>query len=187
MTKRGRYPNWVKNQVPEGHEARREKDDYVLYRLVKDTDDEGKTTEVAIRVGIICPEGIKSDTPLTFINMVMFEYGFSKACFDLCPDRWKKVHGSAWRDMLLVVISAWSKHSYALADKIVADSTNAKLQSMRFNIFLQETGVSLDELWQTLHEVSMVYFPDRDERYLTTPTKEQLLFCQAHKIELEVK
>ena len=53
----------------------------------------------------------------------MFEYGFSCAMVQLCPDAWKKQTGDSWRDVLYEIIRFESPRSYLPAADVsdVAD------------------------------------------------------------------
>ena len=45
-------------------------------------------------------------------DIEVWEYGFSKAVADLCPEGWKKPLGDEWEDILKIIICSWSETSY---------------------------------------------------------------------------
>lgn len=48
----------------------------------------------------------------------VWEYGFSKAIIDLCPEGWKKPLGDEWEDVLKLIICGWSEASYLHREKL---------------------------------------------------------------------
>ena len=45
-------------------------------------------------------------------NIVVREYGFSKAVWELCPESWKKAVGEEWEDVLKKILIDKSPESY---------------------------------------------------------------------------
>lgn len=187
MTNRGRFPGWVKNYIPPGHKAERRDNTYYLLRL---EDDEGNPLQTPERIGVILPDGIQylKKEVLTFRNGEIWEYGFSKACLDLCTEQWKTNNGGQWPETLRMVVNTRSPHSYLVQGRKVDSTINAKLQAKRFNMHLKASSTNLDELWEKLHTISLIHDAESDKKWLMpTPTTEQLEFCQLKKIQLGEK
>jgi hypothetical protein len=47
-------------------------------------------------------------------DIEVYEYGFSKALWELCPKGWKKPLGDDWEDVLKIILKSWSPESYLL-------------------------------------------------------------------------
>ena len=65
-------------------------------------------------IGIITPEGVirtgKKKVSLTDVEV--WEYGYSNAMIQLCPEDWKKALGKDWEDVLNIIIVQESQESY---------------------------------------------------------------------------
>ena len=183
MGNRGRFPKWVKQQIPDGHKAERRDDTFYLLRLC---DAEGNPLQTPERIGVIQPDGIQylKKKVLTFRNVKVWEYGFSKACLDLCTEQWETACGTQWLDLLRAIVHTRSPDSCLVRGEELRDSINTKLQAKRFDIHLKAADTSLTELWDKLHDILLIHDIGKDEEMLTTPTAEQLAFCQLKKIHL---
>ena len=85
------YPEWVQQYRTRGKTVKKKGDSYYLYK---------RTSK---RV-----PGKKYPQP----DIEVWEYGFSKAVADLCPEGWKKPLGDEWEDILKIIICSWSETSY---------------------------------------------------------------------------
>lgn len=65
-------------------------------------------------IGVITPDGViesrKKKVSLTDVEV--WEYGFSKAVWELCPDDWKKSLGDDWEDVLSIILKIISDILY---------------------------------------------------------------------------
>ena len=55
---------------------------------------------------MITPEGViqSNKRKVSLTNAEVWEYGFSKAVWELCPDDWKKPLGNDWQDVLSIIL-----------------------------------------------------------------------------------
>lgn len=109
------YPEWVQAQRKRGTTVKKKGDTYYLYkRTSKRVPGKKYPQPVDTYIGIITPEGVipsnKKKVSLTEIEV--WEYGFSKAIWDLCPKDWKNPLGRDWEDVLKIIILKWSPNSY---------------------------------------------------------------------------
>ena len=65
-------------------------------------------------IGVITPEGViqSNKRKVSLTNAEVWEYGFSKAVWELCPDDWKKPLGNDWQDVLSIILLKQSPTSY---------------------------------------------------------------------------
>ena len=109
------YPEWVQKYRTRGMTVKKKGDAYYLYkRTSKRVPGKKYPQPVDTYVGIITPEGIleSKKKKVEISNVEVWEYGFSKAILDLCPEGWKKPLGDEWEDVLRLIICGWSDASY---------------------------------------------------------------------------
>lgn len=109
------YPDWVQAYRTRGKTVKKKGDSYYLYkRTSRRVPGKKYPQPVDTYIGIITPEGIitTNKKKVTLTEIEVWEYGFSKAIWDLCPDGWKKPLGDEWEDILKILISEWSPQSY---------------------------------------------------------------------------
>ena len=109
------YPEWVQTYRTRGTTVKKKGDAYYLYKRTSRRVPVNRYPQpVDTYVGIITPEGVvasnKKKVELTEIEV--WEFGFSKAIWDLCPEGWKKPLGDEWEDILKIILSEWSQQSY---------------------------------------------------------------------------
>lgn len=81
----------------------------------------------------------------------VWEYGFSKALWLLCPDDWKKPLGDDWEDVLSIITVKWSPESYILRERKIKREEDfhyqfaAQMGSLSRRIYKSQ-GVDIDEL-----------------------------------------
>ena len=115
-----------------------------------------------------------------------WEYGFSKACLQLCPTKWKKRIGADWYRLLALIISTYSKNSYLLADmNLGVANLDIFYARKQLNLALASLGTSLLELYEVLSSICLIENSDTGERMLTSPTDSQIAFCQKLGLCLE--
>lgn len=110
-----KYPDWVQEYRTQGMTVKKKGDAYYLYqRTSKRVPGKKYPQPVDTYIGIITPDGIiKSDKKkISMTDIEVWEYGFSKAIMDLCPEGWKKPLGDDWEDILRIIICDWSERSW---------------------------------------------------------------------------
>lgn len=109
------YPEWVQKYRERGTTIKKKGDSYYLYkRTSKRVPGKKYPQPVDTYVGIITPDGIiqtqRKRVKLTDIEV--WEYGYSNALWNLCPQAWKTSLGDEWEDVLKTLIIRWSPRSY---------------------------------------------------------------------------
>ena len=148
------YPDWVQAFRTRGTTIKKKGDAYYLYRRTsKRVPGKKYPQPVDTYVGLITPNGIvesgKKKVALTDIEV--WEYGYSKAVWDICPDGWKKPLGDDWEAVLRTILLQWSPASYLGRDaegRAEPDShyqLAAQMASLSRRVF-KERGVDLKEL-----------------------------------------
>ena len=110
-----KYPDWVQKYRTQGKTVKKKGDAYYLYkRTSKRVPGKKYPQPVDTYIGIITPEGIieSSKKKISITDIEVWEYGFTKAVMDLCPDGWKKPLGDDWEDVLRIIICDWSERSW---------------------------------------------------------------------------
>lgn len=176
---RGRYPDWVHQHVGANQKAKRVSNGYYLYSL-----EDGRE----IYIGVITPNGVryKEKEHVYFGPWKVYEYGASKALFDLCPEEWKSARGKTWRDDLLFIISRVSPSSYFLADGLPKEQGNMHLARKRLDLFLHKRfTTSINELFACLGNVRLLINKDTGEKTLSGASMEVSAFVAKLNIKLE--
>lgn len=147
------YPEWVQTYRTRGTTVKKKGDAYYLYkRTSRRVPGKRYPQPVDTYVGIITPEGVvasnKKKVELTEIEV--WEFGFSKAIWDLCPEGWKKPLGDEWEDILKIILSEWSPQSYLCRGGVKKREGfrcqfNAQASSLSRRIF-KENGTGIKDL-----------------------------------------
>lgn len=125
------YPEWVQEYRTQGTTVKKKGDSYYLYkRTSKRVYGKKYPQPVDTYIGIITPEGLiktgKKKVSLTDIEV--WEYGYSNAMVQLCPDDWKRPLGDDWEDMLKIIITQESPVSYLKRSMKISDPDDLKYQ-----------------------------------------------------------
>ena len=147
------YPDWVQAYRVRGTTVKKKRDSYYLYkRTSKRVPGKKYPQPVDTYIGVITPDGIvEGKKKLSLSDIEVWEYGYSKAVWDLCPDSWKKPLGGDWEDVLRLIILKWSPTSYLgreAGEKTERDfryQFPAQMASLSRRIF-KEHGVDLKDL-----------------------------------------
>jgi len=110
-----KYPEWVQKYRTRGTTVKKKGDAYYLYRRTsKRVPGKKYPQPVDTYIGIITPEGLieSNKKKITMTDIEVWEYGFTKAIMDLCPEGWKKPLGDDWEDVLRIIICDWSARSW---------------------------------------------------------------------------
>lgn len=156
------YPDWVQAYRTRGKTVKKKGNSYYLYkRTSKRVPGKKYPQPVDTYIGIITPEGIVTSNKkkVTLTEIEVWEFGFSKAVWDLCPEGWKKPLGDEWEDILKIILSEWSPQSYFCRGGLKKREEfrcqfNAQASSLNRRIF-KEHGVGIKEL-ESLKSVYLV-------------------------------
>lgn len=164
------YPEWVQKYRTKGMTVKKKGDAYYLYkRTSKRVPGKKYPQPVDTYVGIITPEGVleSKKKKVELSNIEVWEYGFSKAILELCPEGWKKPLGDEWEDVLRLIICGWSDASYLHREKL-KDKDEFRCQ---FNV--QASSLSR-RIWKE-HEVDIKELSSLKKIYLLKIGKENVL------------
>lgn len=148
------YPEWVQQFREKGTTVKKKGDAYYLYkRTSKRVPGKKYPQPVDTYIGLITPDGVvkSSKKKVSLSDIEVWEYGFSKAVWDLCPEGWKKPLGDDWEDVLSYIIVKSSPRSYIKKLRQIKDESEFHYQlsvqksSLSRRIY-KEQGVSLDDL-----------------------------------------
>ena len=114
-------------------------------------------------IGVITPEGvIKSCRRIvTVTDIEVYEYGFTEAVMQLCPESWKKAIGEDWEEYLRIIITENSKGSYLFKEAEIRKkeefhhSYEPQVAALNRRMRL-ELGTDLNEL-SMLKDVYLIY------------------------------
>lgn len=184
------YPDWVQAYRVRGTTVKKKGDSYYLYkRTSKRVPGKKYPQPVDTYIGVITPDGIvEGKKKLSLSNIEVWEYGYSKAVWDLCPDSWKKPLGSDWEDVLKLIILKWSPTSYLGREAVQKTEQDFRYQfptqmaSLSRRIF-KERGVELKEL-EVLKTVYLVVFGK--ESALSRISSGQRMLIDSLGLEMEV-
>lgn len=81
-------------------------------------------------IGIITPEGViqSNNRMVSLTDAEVWEYGFSKAVWELCPDDWKKPLGDDWEDVLSIILLKQSPTSYIQKKRMMKNESDFRYQ-----------------------------------------------------------
>ena len=184
------YPDWVQAYRVRGTTVKKKGDSYYLYRRTsKRVPGKKYPQPVDTYIGVITPDGIvEGKKKLSLSDIEVWEYGYSKAVWDLCPDSWKKPLGSDWEDVLKLIILKWSPTSYLGREVVQKTEQDLRYQfptqmaSLSRRIF-KERGVELKEL-EVLKTVYLVVFGK--ESALSRISSGQRMLIDSLGLEMEV-
>ena len=184
------YPDWVQAYRVRGTTVKKKGDSYYLYkRTSKRVPGKKYPQPVDTYIGVITPDGVvEGRKKLSLADIEVWEYGYSKAVWDLCPDSWKKPLGSDWEDVLKLIILKWSPTSYLGREVVQKTEQDLRYQfptqmaSLSRRIF-KERGVELKEL-EVLKTVYLVVFGK--ESALSRISSGQRMLIDSLGLEMEV-
>ena len=148
------YPEWVQKQRTRGTTVKKKGDAYYLYkRTSKRVPGKKYPQPVDTYIGIITPEGVVKTNrkKVTLTDVEVWEYGYSKAVWELCPEEWKKPLGEDWADVLRLIILKESPTSYLgrEAGKRTAEDLQYQFAAQTASLsrrLYKEHGVGLKDL-----------------------------------------
>lgn len=148
------YPEWVQAQKRKGTTIKKVGDNYYLYKhSSKRVPGKKYPVPVDTYIGVITPDGIveSKKKKLSTTSAEVWEYGFSKVLWILCPDDWKKPLGDDWEDVLAIITLKWSPESYISRERKIRREEDfhyqfaAQMGSLLRRIY-KSHGVDMEEL-----------------------------------------
>ena len=118
------YPDWVQAYRTRGTTVKKKGDSYYLYkRTSKRVPGKKYPQPVDTYIGIITPDGVieTRKKKLELSDIEVWEYGYSKALWELCPQGWKDALGEEWEDVLKAILLQWSPQTYLGAGYAIKD------------------------------------------------------------------
>ena len=165
---------WVKNLDfdAQGLKVRYAQNNYYVTELHQENGPGRKKTVVHRDVGIVIPSG---KIPLMdfskSIRAPLKEYGFSQACLELLPLKWKNALGDDWFNVFVTIILRESENSY-LADFPYESVKNRYLGSQRASMEAH-IGYRLCDLFETFGGL-MIATQNGVCVYMSQPTATQI-------------
>jgi hypothetical protein len=159
-----KYPEWVQKHRVKGTTVKKKGNSYYLYkRTSRRVKGKKYPQPVDTYIGIITPVGViqSNKRKVSLTDAEVWEYGFSKAVWELCPDDWKKAVGEGWEDKLACMIMKASPESYLSVDMDIKGEDElsfsaASQAGMLSRRFYKRYGVEFNSL-EILKSVYLVY------------------------------
>jgi len=159
-----KYPEWVQQQRRVGTTVKERDGKYYLYkRTSRRVQGKKYPQPVDTYIGIITPDGVieSKRRKVSVTDIEVYEYGFTEAVLQICPESWKSAIGEEWGDYLKVIITEHSKESYLLKEEIIKrkedfrHSYGAQVASLSRRM-KNELGTDLHELF-ALKNIYLIY------------------------------
>ncbi len=152
------YPDWVQKQKITGTTVKKVGNNYYLYKhSSKRVHGKKNPVPVDTYIGKITPEGVEKSSSKKVVvkkaEVIVKEYGFSRAVEVLCPAGWKEPLGKYWQEVLDLIIVRESPESYIQQVRKVPERLDLHIQLGAQKTALQrrmkkEYGVDFKELKQ---------------------------------------
>ena len=126
-----KYPDWVQKHRTKGTTVKKRGDSYYLYkRTSRRVKGKKYPQPVDTYIGVITPEGViqSNKRKVDLTDAEVWEYGFSKAVWELCPDDWKKPLGDDWQDVLSIILLKQSPTSYIQKTRMMKKESDFRYQ-----------------------------------------------------------
>lgn len=184
------YPDWVQAHKVRGTTIKKVGKNYYLYKHTsKRVPGKKYPQPVDTYIGVITPEGVMQSKKkkLSLIEVEVWEYGFSKALWLLCPENWKKPLGNDWEEVLSIIIWKYSPNSYLGKGKTIKNKEDSRYQiasqigSLSRKLY-KEHGVVFSEL-ELLKTIYLVYL--EKETVVSKINEEQKSLLDKAGISLE--
>ena len=185
-----KYPDWVQEHRKRGTTVKKKGDCYYLYkRTSRRVPGKKYPQPVDTYIGLITPEGIieSNKKKISLADIEVWEYGFSKAIWDLCPEGWKKPLGDDWEAILRIIICDWSERSWLKKEGVKDKSDfryqfNAQAASLSRRIY-KEHRIEVKSLYP-LKDIYLVIMGKEKAISKIDPVQQELIDCLS--LELEV-
>lgn len=187
------YPEWVQEQKVKGTTVKKVGSNYYLYKhSSKRVPGKKNPIPVDTYIGKITPNGIEKSgskkVSMNHGNVIVKEYGFSRAVEMLCPISWKEPLGNNWQAVLDFIIVRESPESYIPLVREVPKLLDSHIQYGSQKAALQrrmktEYGVGLGDL-APLATIYMVRLAGKD--IISNISEEQDVLLKELGLKLEV-
>ena len=171
------YPDWVQKHRTKGTTVKKNGDSYYLYkRTSRRVKGKKYPQPVDTYIGVITPEGViqSKKRKVALTDAEVWEYGFSKAVWELCPDDWKKPLGDDWQDVLSIILLKQSPTSYIQKTRRMKKEADFRYQfaaqtaSLSRSIY-KKRGIGLEEL----HQLETIYLVCLDKTEIISKINEE--------------
>lgn len=187
------YPEWVQRHKEKGTTVKKVGENYYLYKhSSKRVPGKKYPVPVDTYIGRITPEGVvkgnKKKVDANDSDIIVKEFGFSRAVRHICTPGWREPLGSAWKEVLDYIILNESPESYIQDEYPVAISLDPHIQpgvqkASLVRRIKQEYGVD----WKELHLLSTIYLVSfSGKKAISKISDEQKLLLEKIGLELEV-
>ncbi len=127
-------------------------------------------------IGVITPDGViqSNKKKVTLTDAEVWEYGFSKAVWELCPDDWKKPLGDDWEEVLSIILFKQSPTTYIQRNRTIRKESDFRYQfaaqtaSLSRRIY-KKCGVGLEDL----HKLETIYLVCLDKTEIISRIHEE--------------
>ena len=149
-----KYPDWVQKYRIKGTTVKKKGNSYYLYkRISRRVKGKKYPQPVDTYIGVITPKGVvqSNKRKVSLTDAEVWEYGFSKAVWELCPDDWKRPLGDDWEDVLSIILLKQSPTSYVQKTRVMKKESDfryqfaAQISSLSRRIY-KKCGIGLEEL-----------------------------------------
>lgn len=189
-----KYPDWVQAQRIQGTTVKKKGDNYYLYkRTSRRVPGKKYPQPVDTYIGLITPDGIleSGKRKVSLSEIQVWEYGFSNAVIQLCPERWKVLLGDKWKAVLKAILLNESKASYVGRNDKEWDTSGVDLGHISIPAhtislkrrFLETTG----DHFEILEELKRLYLVSVDgKEVLSAVNPEQKKLIERFGLKMEV-
>lgn len=183
------YPEWVQKYRTKGTTVKYVRGKYYLYkRTSKRVKGKKYPQSVDTYIGVITPDGIVNSKRrmVTLSEISVYEYGFSKAVWELADENWKKNLGDEWADVLRAIIAKHSQNSYLTLENKIKKESEFKCQfsvqaSTLSRKMYKQYGYGLSDL----DFLKTIYLVKYDKGYVISKTDEkQKEFFESFNIKM---
>ena len=187
------YPEWVQRHKERGTTIKKVGENYYLYKhSSKRVPGKKNPVPVDTYIGRITPEGVvkgsKKKVDANDSEIIVKEYGFSRAVRHLCTPGWREPLGPVWKEVLDYIILKESPESYIWAEYPDSISLDPHIQpgvqkTSLVRRIKQEYGVE----WKELHLLSTIYLVSfSGKKAISKVSDEQKLLLEKIGLEMEV-
>lgn len=187
------YPDWVQKLKTPGTTVKKVGNNYYLYKhSSKRVPGKKNPVPVDTYIGKITPSGIeKSDSKKVAANdteIIVKEFGFSRAVELLCPTEWKEPLGKNWQKVLDYIIVHESPESYITQFREVPEFLDPHIQYGSQKSALQRKMKKEYHVeFKNLRSLSTVYIVRiAGKNFISKITDEQKCLLERMALKLEV-
>lgn len=172
-----KYPDWVQRYRTKGTTVKKKGNAYYLYkRTSRRVKGKKYPQPVDTYIGVITPDGViqSNKKKVTLTDAEVWEYGFSKAVWELCPDDWKKPLGDDWEEVLSIILFKQSPTTYIQRNRTIRKESDFRYQfaaqtaSLSRRIY-KKYGVGLEDL----HKLETIYLVRLDKAEIISRIHEE--------------